>query len=116
MSIWDYMRKADKAPAPQAIKRTPDGMLSIRWDDGASTRVGARAARQACPCAQCVDEVTGQRTLDPESVGEDVAFARVEPVGNYAVRLCFSDGHETGLFDWALLRRLAAVKDSAASR
>ena len=108
MSIWDYMRKAEKPPAPLSIERDPEGQLDLKWDDGTTSRLGAREARGACPCAGCVDEMTGQRTLDPASIVATIAFSRVEPVGNYAVRLCFSDGHETGIFDWSLLKRLSS--------
>jgi len=107
MSIWDYMHKAGKDPVPQAIDRGPEALLSIRWDDGKTTKVGARDLRVGCPCALCVDEMTGQRTLDPATVPQDVSIREMSPVGNYAVRVVFSDGHETGLFDWRLLRALS---------
>ena len=107
MSIWDYMHKAGKDPAPQSIDRGPEGSLSIRWDDGKTTSITAQALRQGCPCAMCVDEMTGKRTLDPGSVPADLGFKEMTPVGNYAVRIVFSDGHETGLFDWRLLRALS---------
>lgn len=109
MSIWDYMRKSGKAPAPQSIERSPDGTLSVRWDDGQTTRIAARALRLGCPCAVCVDEMTGERILDPASVPADVRADALEQVGNYALRVTFSDGHATGLFDWALLRRLSTA-------
>ena len=101
------MHKAGKDPAPQAIDRAPDGSLSIRWDDGARTVAAARDLRLGCPCAFCVDEMTGQRTLDPARVPQDLSIQQIAPVGNYAVRVTFSDGHQTGLFDWRLLRALS---------
>ena len=107
MSIWDYMHRAAKAPAPQSIDRAPDGSLAILWDDGQTTVATARALRLGCPCARCVDEMTGQRTLDPATVPEDVAIAETTLVGNYAVRVAFSDSHDTGLFNWTLLRTLS---------
>ncbi|HEY3450785.1 MAG TPA: DUF971 domain-containing protein [Myxococcales bacterium] len=107
MSIWDYMHKAGKDPAPQSIDRADDGSLAIRWDDGKTTSTTAQALRQGCPCAMCVDEMTGKRTLDPATVPPDLAIREMTPVGNYAVRIVFSDGHETGLFDWRLLRALS---------
>lgn len=107
MSIWDYMRKAGKDPAPLSIDRGPGNALSIRWDDGTTTTATAQSLRQACPCALCVDEMTGRRTLDVASVPADLGFREMTPVGNYAVRIVFSDGHETGLFDWRLLKALS---------
>jgi DUF971 family protein len=107
MSIWDHMHKAEKPPTPQAIDRAPDG-FAIRWDDGVTTRVSVRKLRLGCPCAMCVDEATGRPLLDPQSVAEGIGVTRMEQVGNYAVRIVFTDGHETGLFDWALMRRLSS--------
>jgi ATP-binding protein involved in chromosome partitioning len=107
MGIWDYMHKAGKVSAPVSIEKAAGGALSIRWDDGVTTATNARDLRLGCPCALCVDEMTGKRTLDPATVPQDVAIREMTPVGNYAIRVVFSDAHETGLFDWPLLRQLS---------
>jgi DUF971 family protein len=81
--------------------------LQIQWTDGACTRSDFWKLRTECQCAGCVDERTGQRTLDPESVPADVAVERMDLVGNYAVRIHWSDGHSTGLYTWDRLRNLS---------
>jgi DUF971 family protein len=107
MSIWDHMRPAAKLPAPQSIALDPDGALRIRWDDGRATLLAAREMRIGCPCAECVDEMTGERRLDPSTIAADVGIQHLEPVGNYALRAVFSDGHDTGLFNFQLLRSIS---------
>ncbi|MFH1681569.1 MAG: DUF971 domain-containing protein, partial [Candidatus Eisenbacteria bacterium] len=63
--------------------------------------------RRACPCASCVDESSGKRTLDPLSVLDTVRPVRIEPVGRYAIRILWSDHHDTGIYSFEYLRSLA---------
>lgn len=63
--------------------------------------------RIECPCAFCVSEVTGKRLLDPETVPDDLQLKDMQPTGNYAYRLLFSDGHHSGIFKLELLRALS---------
>lgn len=80
--------------------------LGIDWTDGRESRWRLSHLRRHCPCAGCVDEWTREVTLDRESVDEDLLATRVESVGRYALRVRFADGHDTGLFTYALLREL----------
>jgi ATP-binding protein involved in chromosome partitioning len=89
---------------PTAIQRRDDGIL-ITWAPGtAPVLVPARALRLACPCAECVEEMSGAPLLDPARVPLDVRPAHLELVGSYALRVRWSDGHGTGLFTWEALR------------
>lgn len=92
---------------PVKIIEESDSEVSIEWSDGAETRYNAVQLRQACPCAGCVDEWTGSKTLDDRSVADDIAFNRISIVGRYALNFHFTDGHETGIFSFAYLRKLA---------
>ncbi len=87
---------------PVAITRRDDGIL-FQWDrSGAERLVEARALRLACPCAQCVDEMSGRPVLDPGQVPLDVRPVHLALVGTYGLRVHWSDGHATGIytFDW----------------
>jgi len=79
--------------------------LEIEWSDGASTRYTAAEVRRICPCAHCIHELTGQLLLDPASVPDDLTTAQVRMVGNYALAIRFSDGHDTGIYPFAFLRK-----------
>jgi DUF971 family protein len=94
---------------PVAIKRQDDGIL-ITWTMGAApVLVPARALRLACPCAECVEEMTGQQILDPTRVPADIKPMHLDLVGSYALRVRWSDGHATGLFTWAKLLEVAGA-------
>lgn len=89
---------------PFAINRRDDGLL-IEWDQlGHQGFYPARTLRLACPCAGCVEEMTGRPLLDPESVRDDVRPVQVSLVGTYGIRVAWSDGHGTGIYTFARLR------------
>ena len=78
--------------------------LAVRFGDGSAFDLPAEFLRVLSPSA----EVQGHSPEQRQTVGGkiDVAISAVDPVGNYAVRLTFSDGHDTGLYSWTYLRRL----------
>lgn len=92
------------AAHPRTITRSDPTQVVIEWDDGDETRFTAAELRSICPCAQCVDELTGIRRHDPDSVPEALVHEDVRLVGNYAITLRFSDGHSTGIFPFTMLR------------
>ncbi len=94
---------ASLTPLPVAITRRADGLL-VDWD-GAGHRavLPGRMLRLACPCAECVEEMSGRPLLDPARVPADVTALAVEPVGAYGIRIRWSDGHGTGIYTWELL-------------
>ena len=80
--------------------------LRIAWADGREYLYEAPALRRACPCAQCVNEWTGERMLKPETIPDDLTIRDVEIVGRYALNFKWSDGHETGIYSFRYLREL----------
>ncbi|MCH2101756.1 MAG: DUF971 domain-containing protein [Planctomycetes bacterium] len=80
--------------------------IVLKWQDGTEGRLRPRDLRIACPCAFCVSEVTGERLLDPTTVPEDLSVVDMQPVGNYAYRLLFSDGHDSGIYRLELLHAM----------
>jgi DUF971 family protein len=105
VSFWDRIKPAPKPVTATGVQLAPDASgLSLTWDDGASTSATAQVLRQQCPCAACVDEWTNKRTLDPNRVPADIRIQSLQPVGNYALTMTFSDGHGTGIYPWRLLR------------
>lgn len=91
---------------PSRIIEESDSEVSVEWSDGAVTRYSAPELRRACPCAGCIDEWTGQKRLDDGTVADDLAFKHISIVGRYALNFHFTDGHDTGIFSFAFLRKL----------
>jgi len=93
--------------APVSIKRlNDDQLLHVQWRDGAEFWLPLVELRAECGCAHCVDEMTGQRLIDISDIDPEITIKELKLVGNYCVKIYWSDGHNTGLFTWELLRRL----------
>ena len=86
--------------------RRASASLEVDFDDGLLAVLPAEYLRVESPSAAVQGHGPGQRVWVGGKAG--VNIARVEPVGRYAVRIVFSDGHDSGLYTWALLHRLAA--------
>jgi DUF971 family protein len=93
---------------PREIKQEGDSGLTITWGDERRCQYDAAALRRACPCAQCVNEWTGERTLKPETISEHLAIRDISIVGRYALSFRWSDGHDTGIYSFRYLRDLCA--------
>lgn len=90
-----------------------DQVLELAWEGEEPARVPYRQIRAQCPCASCKDEWTGERLIDPDSIRPDLKIEAMEPIGNYAVRLSWNDGHSSGLYTWDHFRRLAVEAGQA---
>jgi DUF971 family protein len=91
---------------PLQVIEESDSELTINWSDDREMHYRAADLRRSCPCAMCVDEWTGKKTLADSSVPDDVHFTHISIVGRYALNFHFSDGHDTGIFSFAMLRQL----------
>lgn len=108
MSIWDTVKPAKKGITATSVVVSKDQReVTLGWSDGSTTKVGARRLRQYCPCAGCVDEWSGNRTLDIDSVPEEMKVVEAQPVGNYALSFTFGDLHRTGIYQWQYLKDLS---------
>ncbi len=86
------------SPSPQSIR--------IQWRDGHLSLYSSRTLRLQCPCASCVNEWTGERTVRDEAIPPDIRPTSWSLVGQYALAIGFSDGHNTGIYSFDLLRSL----------
>ena len=94
--------------------RTKSRVLEVAFDDGAVYSLPFEYLRVYSPSAEVRGHGPGQETLQ---LGKhDVAVIAVEPIGHYAVRLRFDDGHDTGLYTWALLHRLGREQERLTAR
>lgn len=91
------------SPQPVSIERHGVHDVLIRWRSGEEAVYPARFLRGQCPCATCVDELTGQRIVTESVLPILVYPTKIEPVGRYAIQIYWSDGHSTGLYTWERL-------------
>src|SRR5476651_937084 len=84
--------------------------LEIEFDDGRTFRIPFELMRVYSPSAEVQGHGPGQETL--QTGKRDVVVTDIDPVGHYAVKPTFSDGHDTGLFTWDYLYRLGAEQDA----
>jgi DUF971 family protein len=104
---------SDNCPPPISIERLPaEQLLLVAWQDGLQGRLPLVALRAQCMCARCVDEITGERIVDIEGIDPAIAILNLELVGNYALKIRWSDGHDTGLYTWPHLRQLCEARFS----
>ncbi len=99
------MTEADNSPWPTEIRlRSDRRLLVVGFDDGRRFELAAEYLRVLSPSA----EVQGHSPEQRKIVGgkKDVLISAIDPIGNYAVRLTFDDGHNTGLFSWRYLLEL----------
>jgi ATP-binding protein involved in chromosome partitioning len=104
--------KGDEKKIP--IKFGPVGQpqVEIEWNDGVKTSHSARELRFHCPCASCVNELTGERKIKLEWVPQNMTAQAFYPVGRYAVQIVWSDGHNTGLYGYDFLRKTSSSVSS----
>lgn len=98
-------------PWPSELRLDKDKrVLTVTFDDGQSFTLPAELLRVLSPSAEVQGHSEAQRVTVAGK--QAVGIVRIEPVGNYAVRVVFDDGHDTGLFVWDYLRELGENKDA----
>ena len=99
---------------PEHIAISKSKGIKIDWKDGHASDYGLTYLRDKCPCASCTG-AHGTPPRQPESETPASPFQMykpalkmlsIEPVGNYAIRIHWSDGHSTGLYSWEHLRNI----------
>ena len=86
--------------------------ITLTWSDGETATVSNASLRRACSCALCVDEMTRASLLDPKTIPMDIHAEKVGTIGNYAITVDWSDGHNTGFFPYSVIRDLAKTIES----
>lgn len=106
---------------PEHIAISKSGGIKIDWRDGHHSEYGLRHLRDRCPCATC----TGAHGTPPagppgaspfEMYKPKLKMLEALPVGNYAVRIKWSDGHSTGIYSFRYLREICACEECVAGK
>ena len=97
---------------PEKIDRISESVLNIVWENGEQYICFAKTLRQHCPCATCQAE---REKKDPLKVirsdQKQIELSSWRYVGNYAIALNWSDGHDTGIYTYEYLRQLCEDDD-----
>ncbi len=97
---------------PTKIERQGEDRIVIEWSDGQRRAYGVKELRDHCPCASCREKPAPDPLALPVLTSADLKPLLVlgmRPVGNYAYKIDFSDGHATGIYTFDLLRKLGEV-------
>ncbi len=96
---------------PEEIKLSKaKDRLEIRFDDGVNVSLAAELLRVESPSAEVQGHGVGQKTTPAGK--KNILIQGIESVGNYAIRITFSDGHSTGIFSWSLLYDYATRQEA----
>ena len=118
-------RSAFESIKPVHIGWTADGKVQIVWDDAHESTYELAYLREQCPCATCKGHHGPPTTLVRQSRGglpilqtqkpkpqPSIEVKGVVPVGQYAIRFTWGDGHDSGLYSWRYLRTLDAAPNT----
>ena len=99
------------APTPESITvHGQSRVLEVSFSDGAAFRIPFELMRVYSPSAEVQGHGPGQEVL--QTGKREVTLVNLEPVGNYAVKPTFSDGHDSGIFSWDYLYELGQQQDA----
>ncbi|KPL07150.1 hypothetical protein AMJ86_05570 [bacterium SM23_57] len=112
------------------VKNSPSGInvnryssiLTIQWKDGHVSEYTFSLIRNACPCVECRgghDQMSDRPAPDvfnlPQELSNRTRLVDVFPVGSYALRIQWEDGHNAGIYHWDLLRHLCPCSECRSS-
>jgi DUF971 family protein len=96
--------------SPQRIKVSEKKNLFIKWDDNSESIIPLAVLRRNCPCAVCIMERENKPvTYIPLLSHVQMTLKNIEPIGTYAVRFFWQDGHDDGIYNYELLRTLGEL-------
>jgi DUF971 family protein len=105
---------------PLQIKLLDKAFLSIKWDDKFENKIGLKYLRDECPCANCKGETVLLRTFRPSKPTvfnpEMYKIQNIQTVGGYAIQIIWKDGHNTGIYSWEYLQKLASDESTGQSQ
>lgn len=98
---------------PLSLKKIDSRTLQIIWEDGHESLYDTTRLRENCLCAACKDEWTGESKLKPSQLPQTITPLTIDSVGQYGLKISFSDGHSTGIYTYDHLRMLCQCPSCA---
>lgn len=91
----------------RALRQMDNHTFAIDWTDGTTSKYRLSDLQKRCPCANCVDEATGQRRTT-QLTSDNIKAVAIRNVGRYALQIQFSQGCSTGIYSFEMLKQLDA--------
>ncbi|MBF0190860.1 MAG: DUF971 domain-containing protein [Magnetococcales bacterium] len=91
-------------------QKRAERVVEITWDTGERFRYSMEYLRVRCPCAKCAGHTPEEAQLVDGM--QDVTITAMAPVGHYAIKITFSDGHDSGLYAWETLFELGVNQEA----
>ncbi len=105
-----------KEASPTEITRLGSTGIRIIWSDGHQGLYPHVYLRENCRCASCIHEWSGERLIRAGSIPEDIAPTEIRAVGNYAISIHWSDGHDTGIYPFDFLKEICPCEECQRER
>jgi Mrp family chromosome partitioning ATPase len=109
-TLRELQRLGEGAPGKPRLSYSPAQGIAVTLPDGREGRIRPADLRRRCRCALCVEEFSGRQVLDPAAVPEDVYPTGMQPMGNYAEAVVWSDGHSSSIYPYEVILELAGLK------
>ncbi|HLG23091.1 MAG TPA: DUF971 domain-containing protein [Candidatus Manganitrophaceae bacterium] len=100
-----------KEAAPVEIAKLGEKGIRISWSDGHQGIYQHLYLRENCRCASCVQEWSGEKLIRAENIPQDITPAAIQAVGNYAISIRWSDGHDTGIYPFDFLKEICPCEE-----
>jgi DUF971 family protein len=110
------MTKLHRPVKPIEIAKEGNTAIRVKWEDGHEGVYPNPYLRLNCRCANCVQEWTGEVVIKPEMIPQDISPLKISPVGLYAIQINWSDGHDTGIYSFDMLRQICPCDQCTSSR
>lgn len=107
--IMELLENDNLKIGPNSVVLNNPTNLSIIWSDGVESHYKMHELQSQCPCAGCVDEITGMRKSLQMPILENLAAKKVKEVGRYAIQVEFLEGCSYGIFDYKWLRKIKGL-------
>jgi len=85
--------------------------ITLTWSNQIKKTIENKKLRTNCHCAVCINEMTGQKTLQDKDIPDDIKATVIKPIGNYALSITWTDGHSSGLFSYKMINELTSEQD-----
>lgn len=97
---------SDKRHTPVEIKNKQEWGIRIKWADAHEAIYENAYLRENCQCASCVDEWSGKKRISPDDIPVNIKSTEIKAVGQYAISIHWTDGHDTGIYPFDYLRTI----------